>query len=108
MNIEAARSIYGSIEMSSLAELKGDLVTAALRYARLRVDWLLADAEGRAGLDFSRTSAHDALIAACDILARNMTRQGEDASWRSALGDDRGEIGDFAVHIHFILGLSAR
>ncbi len=84
------------------------LVDAAVRYARLRVDWVRADADERARLEDARTRAHNALIDACNILARGMRNAGEDAAWRDTLGNDRKRIGDFACHLHCQLGLNAR
>ena len=55
-----------------------------------------------------RRSAHNVFIDACNIMSRNMIKNGEDASWRKELGDDRKVIGDFACYISFVLGIKAR
>ena len=55
-----------------------------------------------------RTAAHDRFIDTCHILSRNMRARGEDKAWRSLLGEDRKEIGDFACHLTAILGVRAR
>ena len=55
-----------------------------------------------------RTAAHDRLIDACNILSRQMAKEGEDNSWRADLGEDRRRIGDFACMLHCLLGLRAR
>ena len=89
-------------------DLLQDVIEAAVRYARLRVDWVLLDREGRAALDPTRTAAHNTLIDACNILSRGMLRAGEDATWREALGNDRKVIGDMACHLHCALGVAAR
>lgn len=52
------------------------------RYARMRVDYLLADAERQRVLGADRRACHNVLIASCDILARNMAERGEDGTWR--------------------------
>jgi hypothetical protein len=93
---------------TELCRLKDDLLARAVRYARLRTDWQLADHDRRRELDGSRTAAHNALIDACNILSRAMNERGKDISWRAQLGQDRREMGDFACYIHCILGLSAR
>ena len=91
-----------------LTDLKEDLVDAAIRYARLRVDWVLADPEKQASIESDRSASHNAFIVTCDILNRNMAKHGEDASWRETLGEDRKRIGDFACFLHCRLGISAR
>ncbi len=42
MNYEEAVLIWRSIQDSTLADLRDDLVTLAVRYARVRVDYLLS------------------------------------------------------------------
>jgi hypothetical protein len=108
MNYETAVSIWKSIRDSALADLRADLVELAIRYARIRVDYLLADSVKQNTLGHDRSACHNALISSCDILARNMTQHGENARWRAELGDDRKLIGDFACLLHTILGIAAR
>lgn len=93
---------------SAADDLLQDLTEAAVRYARLRVDWALMDREGRSALDPTRSAAHNALIDSCNILGRAMGRAGEDTAWRDALGHDRKVIGDMACHLHCALGVGAR
>lgn len=52
-------------------------------------------------------AAHNALIDSTNILSRVMVKIGEDAAWRQKLGDDRKEIGDWACHVHALLGIEA-
>jgi len=59
-------------------------------------------------LEEERTIAHNAFISSYDILARNMTKQGEVTFWMKLIGPDRKEIGDFACWLHLIMGLKAR
>ncbi|HVT87685.1 MAG TPA: hypothetical protein VHD56_02450 [Tepidisphaeraceae bacterium] len=108
MDYDAATEIYRQIRETSLTDLRDDVVATAARYARLRVDWVLADVDGRMALESDRTNCHNSLIAACDILSRNMSRAGEDIAWRKLLGEDRKRIGDFACFLHALLGVSAR
>ena len=68
----------------------------------------MTDLEGRRGMDAQRRSTHDALIDACNILSRGCVRAGRPIAWRGRLGEDRKEIGDFACHLHAILGILAR
>lgn len=85
-----------------------DVIDAAIRYARLRVDWGRTDPIERTTVDMARTAAHDVFIDACNILSRAMLQSGESNDWRARLGADRGFIGDVACHIHCALGLAAR
>ena len=80
----------------------------AIEYARLRVDHLIAAEEKRSQIGKERSAIHNALIAACDTLAKGMEDAHEDARWRETLGQDRKEIGDFACHVHGILGIAVR
>lgn len=89
-------------------ELLQDLIDAAVRYARLRVDWALKSPGDRLELEAARTSAHNVVIDACNILSRAMLRAGENNDWRASLGTDRRVIGDMACHLHCELGLAAR
>lgn len=108
MTMELAVTLFENIQTTQLTTLREDLVESAIRYARIRVDWLLADSERRQSMEDERTTAHNAFITTCDILARNMTNKGEDGTWREMLGQDRKNIGDFACCLHCILGLAAR
>jgi hypothetical protein len=108
MTLEETRSIQQTIALSRWSELADELTAAAVRYARLRVDWQLADGDARRAMDEERTRAHDAFIDSCGILARSMETAGEDASWHRRIGNDRKTIGDFACWLHCLLGLQAR
>lgn len=91
-----------------LLGLKRELWLLALRYARLRADWRMVARDERVAMDAARRRAHDALIDQCNILSLAAGRAGRDNHWRAALGEDRKEIGDFACHVHCILGVEAR
>ena len=108
MDYDASVEIWRRIRETTLSDLREDLVNLAVRYARMRADYGLAGAERRGDLEIDRTACHNALIASCDILARNMAKHGEDAGWREQLGDDRKIVGDFACYLHAILGVLAR
>jgi hypothetical protein len=107
MNHDAANAIFQSIKTKE-AELKHALVLCAVRYARSRADWRMADPHDRRAMDSARTAVHNALIDAANILSRAMVKAGENVAWRRKLGDDRKEIGDWACHIHAQLGIEAR
>jgi hypothetical protein len=100
--------IFVGIEESKLTELRNSLYEYAVRYSRLRVDQLLVNAEQGKMLDEERTRKHNAFIDACNILSRNMIKNGEDAHWREELGNDRKMMGDFACYINYVLGIKAR
>lgn len=105
---EEAHEVYRAIRASRHASLADELVAAAVRYARIRVDWMMADAHARREMDEARTRAHNAFIECCDILSRAMAKAGEGNRWRERIGDDRKSIGDFACHLHCLLGILAR
>jgi len=98
---------FTSIDKST-NKLKFSLYEYASRYSKLRVDWFLAESDQKSSIDEERRLAHNSFIDACNILSRNMIKNGEDASWRKELGDDRKVIGDFACYISFVLGIRAR
>ena len=93
---------------TSCHEPLNELLEAAIRYSRVRVDWVMRNQEERRDFDSVRTSAHEVLLDACNILSRAMLRAGEGNAWRADLGTNRGFIGDVACQIHCMLGLSAR
>jgi len=108
MDMETAADILQMIRTTKLTDLRDDLIEHAVRYARMRVDYHLATTEQQSHLGADRTMCHNAFIASCDILARNMDKHGEDATWRQQMGTDRKVIGDFACWLHALLGIEAR
>ena len=108
IEIKEVESIFNVIKSSHLNDLSERLINSAIRYAQIRVDWYLANQEGKKELVEERTLAHNALISNCDALARNMKKEGEDDSWRTQLGNERKRIGDFACLVHAIIGIEAR
>lgn len=108
MFLDETREIYAKMRATQHQSLLGDLIKAAVFYARIRVDWQLADQEKRREIDDLRGRAHTAFIDACNILSRNMGNAGEDNSWRARIGDNRQSIGDFACYLHCLLGIMAR
>ena len=107
MNQDQSRSILENIERSSHQDLSAEVVALAVAYARIRVDWLLAERSVRRDLEDKRTRAHDAFIDSLNILSRAESRSGGDIGWREQLGTDRKRIGDFACQVHALLGLRA-
>lgn len=113
MTSETAKEILDDIEAAARANeglkiLKENLLIRVVQYARMRTDWDLASLDARVEMDRSRRVAHNALIDACNIMSRNMDKQGHSIAWRQRLGQNRKEIGDFACHLHCILGIRAR
>ena len=108
MDKNNAEKAFAQISSSKLVDLKDKMILAAIRYARIRVDWHLLTLSERKDFDSERTIAHNSFIDSCNILSRNMAKNGEDNSWRMLLGNDRKEIGDFACWLHLITGLHAR
>ena len=108
MDYEKALFIWRLIGSTALAELRLDLECAAIEYSNIRVQWRLALPEQRIEMDRPRTDAHNLFIDACNVLSRNMAKNGESIEWRANLGTDRKDIGDFACFIALFLGLAAR
>jgi hypothetical protein len=116
MNPEEAARIYEDVRAAvqgdggpgALGELYRAFLLSAVRYARMRTDWGLAPREERVRMDGARSRAHDAWIDACNILSRACAAAGRSNEWRRELGDERKRIGDFACHLHAILGIAAR
>jgi len=108
MNLNETKEIYVQLLTSRHQSLVKSLITSAVRYSRIRVDWLLSEQGSRNELDAERTSSNNAFIATCDILSRNMFKSGEDNTWRTQIGNDRKDIGDFACLLHAVLGINAR
>jgi hypothetical protein len=107
MNYETACEIHDIIEATK-HELRLDLYRAAARYAALRTSWHLVSPDERREMDARRTTAHNALIDALNVLTRNLTKAGEDTAWRRRIGDDRKQIGDFAVFLSARFAILAR
>lgn len=107
-HIETFSKYLLSIESTKQVKFKESLYQNAARYAKLRADWYLADNEERLNMETQRKIAHDAFIDDCNILSRQMIKNGENANWRKELGNDRKIIGDFACFICYALGIMAR
>jgi len=107
MKYDTAIAILATIRTRE-TELHRDMLLCAVRYARLRTDWRLADPDERRTLDPTRTAAHNAFIDTVNILTRAMHKAGENTDWREEVGTDRQEIGDWACHVHAHLGIQAR
>ena len=108
MNHETAKEIYSAFRDAAPPDLLRELIVLASRYAGLRVTWALADQDGRRRMDSERTRAHNAFIDQCNILSRAMAKAGQNTDWRTDMGDDRKEIGDFACHLACMVGIQAR
>jgi len=102
------QSLLDQVNITSLRKLKLDLYNSAANYHRYRTDWYFANDEERILMDEPRRIAHNVFIDCCNILSRNMIKNGEDASWRNELGDDRKTIGDFGCFVSFSIGVLAR
>ena len=60
---------------------------------------------GHFDIDLRETAGRDGQMFRFIWLA---VKSGQSIRWRERLGDDRKVIGDFAYHLHAILGLRAR
>ena len=108
MEYSTASNLYNQISETKQKEMLNDLVFSAVEYARIRTDWYLSDKERRIEMNDSRRAAHNTLIDNCNILSREMAKNGENISWRDTLGEERVDIGDFACYLHCIMGIKAR
>ncbi len=91
-----------------LEDLKEDVLGKAVKYAQMRVKWLMSESEERREMDEARTMTHNVFIDSLNALSRLMEQKKMDVSWRNTISNDRKIIGDFACYIHAVLGLKAR
>lgn len=104
-----SEQIYAEhLKPSAHYALADNVVEAAIAYARVRTDYQRATLTEKAEAEAMRTRKHDVLIDACNALSRAQNGNGEDNSWWADLVRDRKRVGDFACHLHAILGILAR
>lgn len=119
LTLDEMASLYQDMagEIGSDAEaldLYKELLAAAVRYSESRSNWSLWDREKKQEEDSVRTSRHNKVIIAFNMLARYLKMQGKSASWRDVLGEEsenpyyRKRIGDFACYLVFMESLNAR
>ena len=119
MEIDKAKEIFEgafNIDISHLSnddrtlmgELRGDVYSLAVEYARIRTDWFFKTVEEKIENDKWRSISHNVFIEACNILSRNMNKLDMNTNWRLQMGQDRKEIGDFACYVHLFLSLEKR
>ena len=113
---EEAQSLYdelveivkANVKDTTLMELWDELLEAVMDYAEFRQRWLLMEIEKRISKDKTRTMYHDVVMVKFDILARYMEKNGMDVSWKTALGENRKRVGDFACYIALFMALEQR
>lgn len=117
ISMEQAAEIYKKICESldpgdqDSAEIMGEFLAAAVRYAGIRAGWNLLSREEKADTDANRTACHNMVISNLNVLSRYMALKGKDTSWRDELGDEkeyRKKIGDFACFVTLMEGIDAR
>ncbi len=108
ISVDKTRKIYAQMRATQHQSLLDNFIKAAVSYARIRVDWQLANHGERCEMEDLRSRAHTAFIDACNILSRNMRNTDKDNSWRMWIGENRQSIGDFACYLHCLLGIMAR
>ena len=94
MKFETTVQIWEEIDKATqgnemLGRLRTSLVDSAVRYARIRTDWQIANLDERTSMEDQRKRAHNAFIDECNILARAIVKGGGTAAWRQTLGQDR-------------------
>jgi len=107
MNISEAQEILNDIEQLPNKKLINEFFIKAANYAKIRVDWYVAEVQDKYEIDSMRTRSHNVFIDYCNILSREMQKQGLDTNWRKRLGDDRKRIGDFACYVVALIGIRA-
>ena len=116
MNLNTTNDLLQSVErmiqvQPELGSLQNDWLISAADYAQKRMEWWATRRQEGCvppELDVARSRAHDAFIANCVALARNMRKAGFDAEWYDDLHNDRRSIGDLACWIHLALTLAVR
>ena len=71
MNQKTAGEILENFRTKE-TELKHSLILCAVRYARLRTDWRLANPDERRLMETTRTAAHNTLIDSANVLLRQV------------------------------------
>lgn len=93
------------------------LVSHAIRYAGIRVEWSGFDREEKMREDASRTNAHNMFLNDVERYAGYMKRNGKDIKWFEELGQGiepeeinlkRKRIGDWACYIALFVALNQR
>ncbi|MDR3666079.1 MAG: hypothetical protein P4L35_04460 [Ignavibacteriaceae bacterium] len=107
MNYEKAIHLLSEIESSKLYDLKKAFYSAAINYAKIRMDYYEHNSE-RTSLEQQRTLSHNVFIDECNILSRTMINNNENALWRKELGSNRKEIGDFACFVALLKSFETR
>lgn len=105
MTHEEAKKCYCMIKDTQFKELKIDLYKAAHKYATIRSEWAFMSNSMKLEKDQYRTISHNSFISICNALSRNMNKKSEDNSWRTIIGSNRKDIGDFACFLNCIIGL---
>jgi hypothetical protein len=114
LGFEEAAKIYEELIESALRKnedyeyLWNSVILKATKYAGIRAEWLSMSRENKIDTDSFRTSKHNVLIDAFNILARYSEENGGSTVWRTMLGDNRKRIGDFGCFIVYLRALSAR
>lgn len=108
MELAEATEIFETLKNSKHTQEFDDLITCAIRYARIRTDWFMATAKGLEVDEAERTYAHNDFIACCAELSKKMKESGEPSEWRFKIGKERKATGDFACLLHTVIGIKAR
>lgn len=113
--VEEAISIYNDMLASFNAcrvedkdEYLESFLEKAIKYSQIRAKWELYSNEEKAEKDPNRTSTHDGVIIAANVLSRLIASDGTDAGWRERLGDNRKRVGDYACFVAYMMGVSNR
>ena len=123
MTLEEANQIFteyhASIDFSEeyMSKKYAELVTRAMRYAKMRMDWSTWDKETRQERDYQRTNLHNLFLNSVTQYASYQKRNGGDCHWFEMLGQGiepdevdskRKRIGDWACYIALFVALNKR
>lgn len=98
----------GSMKSPELREMMADVENAILRYgesvikfdrSRIDVGEAAMSRKDLENADVHRRTIHDALIDKLNVMSREFVRAKLDNSWRSVVGSDRSQIGQWALRV---------
>ena len=87
-------------------ELARDLITAAIGYAKYRMDYAIKDNAWKIDNDKYRTSAHNYYMDCLNIFLRYIRKQGKEVP--DLTDYDRKELGDIACYLAYKSALGQR
>ena len=113
--VEEALQLYNDLcstvekcDCEDLPEFLEAFLNKSCAYATIRTQWEFWDREKKMEKDSLRTTLHNSVIDAVNILARLLNSEGIETPWREQLGDKRKRVGDFACFVAYMVGINNR